>query len=245
MNEITLDGKTYLSSRRAAEVTGYAKDYIGQLCREGRVEARLIGRNWYVLRESVERRHLEDSAASGQADGGTRVLSDSRDIPTVRYEAQENIEFPRITRLGENSDENEPEKKPQWDTWFSERAETSPQVMPEVAPLQELVEEQKEEPAQEVALRRIREYRPTIMPLEAPGGPVATSAGLEREDIEAMIDRTPRIARAWVYPLMQMVSLTVIVAAIACAGIASGFYQSPIFRSQANVLAGVSVYHKE
>lgn len=56
MNELTLDGKTYVSSKRAAEITGYAKDYVGQLCREGRVEARLVGRNWYIL-ESALREH--------------------------------------------------------------------------------------------------------------------------------------------------------------------------------------------
>ncbi len=53
MDEITLDDKTYVSSKRAAQITGYAKDYVGQLCREGRVEARLVGRNWYVLETSI------------------------------------------------------------------------------------------------------------------------------------------------------------------------------------------------
>ncbi len=53
MNELTLDGKIYVSSKRAAEITGYAKDYVGQLCREGHVEARLVGRNWYVLETSI------------------------------------------------------------------------------------------------------------------------------------------------------------------------------------------------
>lgn len=53
MDELTLDGNTYLSSKRAAQVTGYAKDYVGQLCREGRVAARLVGRNWYVLESSI------------------------------------------------------------------------------------------------------------------------------------------------------------------------------------------------
>jgi hypothetical protein len=53
MDELTLDGKIYLSSKRAAQLTGYAKDYVGQLCREGRVEARLVGRNWYVLESSI------------------------------------------------------------------------------------------------------------------------------------------------------------------------------------------------
>jgi hypothetical protein len=53
MDELTLDGKIYLSSKKSADITGYAKDYIGQLCREGRVEARLVGRNWYVLEKSI------------------------------------------------------------------------------------------------------------------------------------------------------------------------------------------------
>ncbi len=53
MDELTLDNKKYLSSKRAAQVTGYAKDYVGQLCREGRVNARLVGRNWYVLESSI------------------------------------------------------------------------------------------------------------------------------------------------------------------------------------------------
>ncbi len=53
MDELTFDGQIYVSSKRAAQITGYAKDYVGQLCREGRVIARLVGRNWYVLETSV------------------------------------------------------------------------------------------------------------------------------------------------------------------------------------------------
>ena len=53
MDELIIGEKTYISSKRAAKITGYAKDYIGQLCREGRVEARLVGRNWYVLETSI------------------------------------------------------------------------------------------------------------------------------------------------------------------------------------------------
>ncbi len=35
-------------------MTGYAKDYVGQLCREGRVPARLVGRSWYVLESAIQ-----------------------------------------------------------------------------------------------------------------------------------------------------------------------------------------------
>lgn len=53
MDELTIADKKYLSSKKAAKLTGYAKDYVGQLCREGKVEARLVGRNWYVLENSI------------------------------------------------------------------------------------------------------------------------------------------------------------------------------------------------
>ncbi|MEK7602545.1 MAG: helix-turn-helix domain-containing protein [Patescibacteria group bacterium] len=53
MDELTIGDQKYLSSKKAAQITGYAKDYVGQLCREGRVEARLVGRNWYVLESSL------------------------------------------------------------------------------------------------------------------------------------------------------------------------------------------------
>ncbi|OGG48225.1 hypothetical protein A2678_01420 [Candidatus Kaiserbacteria bacterium RIFCSPHIGHO2_01_FULL_53_31] len=54
MDEILIDEKKYISSKRAAKVTGYAKDYVGQLCREGRVPARLVGRSWYVLESALQ-----------------------------------------------------------------------------------------------------------------------------------------------------------------------------------------------
>ncbi len=53
MDELTIGDKIYVSSKKAAKITGYTKDYVGQMCREGRVEARLVGRNWYVLESSL------------------------------------------------------------------------------------------------------------------------------------------------------------------------------------------------
>ncbi len=54
MDEILIDEKKYVSSKQAAKMTGYAKDYIGQLCREGKVSARLVGRSWYVLETAIK-----------------------------------------------------------------------------------------------------------------------------------------------------------------------------------------------
>jgi hypothetical protein len=48
MDELMFDGKKYISAKRAAEMTGYTNDYIGQLCRAGKLDAKTVGRIWYV-----------------------------------------------------------------------------------------------------------------------------------------------------------------------------------------------------
>lgn len=47
-NSILIEGINYISSSRAAEITKYSNDYIGQLCRAGKISAKRIGRLWFV-----------------------------------------------------------------------------------------------------------------------------------------------------------------------------------------------------
>jgi len=56
--ELILDGKTYISARRVSEITGYNSDYLGQLCRAGKLDCRLVSRTWYVTEESLKLHHL-------------------------------------------------------------------------------------------------------------------------------------------------------------------------------------------
>ena len=51
--EIEIEGVSYVSSKRAAQISGYAQDYIGQLCRGGLIEAQRIGGLWYLRLESL------------------------------------------------------------------------------------------------------------------------------------------------------------------------------------------------
>ncbi len=51
--EIKFNDVLYISSKRAASELHYTKDYVGQLCRGGKVDARLVGRTWYVNRSSL------------------------------------------------------------------------------------------------------------------------------------------------------------------------------------------------
>jgi hypothetical protein len=51
---ITVEGKEYISSKRASQLSGYAQDYIGQLARSSQIDAQRIGGLWYVSMESLE-----------------------------------------------------------------------------------------------------------------------------------------------------------------------------------------------
>lgn len=57
MDELDVQGKKYISSKRGAELTGYAKDYIGQLARAGKVPGTRFGRAWFV-EEAALLKHL-------------------------------------------------------------------------------------------------------------------------------------------------------------------------------------------
>ena len=47
------DNKKYISAKEASRLTGYSKDYIGQLARGDKIDSRRIGRVWYVGEESI------------------------------------------------------------------------------------------------------------------------------------------------------------------------------------------------
>lgn len=59
---MSLGGKTFISVKRAAEITGYTRDYLGQLARGGKIESQRVGRSWYVNIESLSKH--QDTAAS-------------------------------------------------------------------------------------------------------------------------------------------------------------------------------------
>ncbi|HRH22600.1 MAG TPA: hypothetical protein PLB51_01220, partial [Candidatus Paceibacterota bacterium] len=57
--DLYFDGKKYISSRRAAEIFRYSNDYIGQLARDKKIDARMVGRSWFVSHESLAQYSLE------------------------------------------------------------------------------------------------------------------------------------------------------------------------------------------
>ena len=53
VDELEIQGKKYISSKRASELTGYAKDYVGQLARAGKIPGTRVGRAWYVEEATI------------------------------------------------------------------------------------------------------------------------------------------------------------------------------------------------
>jgi uncharacterized cupin superfamily protein len=74
----------FIGTKEASEISGYNSDYIGRLCRSGKVVGRRIGRTWVVeeasLRAFVQSQELNNSERA-------RTLSESR---TKEYQAARN-----------------------------------------------------------------------------------------------------------------------------------------------------------
>lgn len=62
---ISLDGSDYVSAARAAEITGYHQDYVGQLARTGKILSRHIGNRWFVERAGILNHKREKDALLG------------------------------------------------------------------------------------------------------------------------------------------------------------------------------------
>src|SRR3989344_1950178 len=45
---VSFDGKGHISTSRAAKITGYSPDYVGQMARAGIIPSRQVGNRWYV-----------------------------------------------------------------------------------------------------------------------------------------------------------------------------------------------------
>lgn len=53
METLEHNGATYVKVSVLAKRFNYTTDYIGQLCRQGKVEAKLVGRSWFVREDSL------------------------------------------------------------------------------------------------------------------------------------------------------------------------------------------------
>lgn len=77
------DKEEYITSSRAAEITGYAQDYVGELARSKSISARKMGRNWMIQKKSIlEHKKEKDALLAGvQSESAGYTGYSSGDIP--------------------------------------------------------------------------------------------------------------------------------------------------------------------
>ncbi|MDB5266125.1 MAG: hypothetical protein JWM39_838 [Parcubacteria group bacterium] len=189
MNELTIDGKIYISSKKAADLTGYAKDYIGQLCREGHVEARMVGRSWYVLETSIRAHrfggdpHATPIEAAVEAPLAVSV-TDAWEKPTYVQETVPSMLIPTVQRPAEpeitpveavSSAESLTDMQAAWKEWFSQKQDTLIET-PEIIDAREEAHNHEDEIA-----RNIQAFKDAHQDIEASEHEVEPQEALEEQ----------------------------------------------------------------
>lgn len=97
---VSFDGMDYVSAQRAAELTGYHPDYVGQLARNGKVLSRQVGNRWFVNREEVveHKRHNDALLAAVQADSVGLMKEEQ-----VNPEPPQSLHYSYLSNDGENA----------------------------------------------------------------------------------------------------------------------------------------------
>lgn len=243
MDELIIEDKKYVSSKRAAKITGYAKDYIGQLCREGRVPARLVGRSWYVLETAIQDHRFGTTDIQPEERAETpqdAVISQKWESP--KYESAQEELLPSVNRLRDDeigvSEEDSEELKESerlqdtWKTWFDRiaDADTAP-IASEVS--LEKIEEETEEPINVPVHAVYRQPPEELLPRS------------QNIEIEEQKKEEPMVwSRASVMAIQIFsVLLAIIVTSLAIAG--SGYLDEYIIsNSQVRIIAGIGLYNK-
>jgi hypothetical protein len=108
MDVLVLDGKSYVKAGKAARELGYATDYVGQLCRSGKIKSHLIGRTWYVDQEELSTHKIEKKRSSRQKarEQVRKILTEQKEKATnnhrniaIRYESDSESLLPETRKL--------------------------------------------------------------------------------------------------------------------------------------------------
>ncbi len=86
-DNLILQDKNYISAKRASIVFGYTSDYVGQLCRSGKLERKMIGRSWFVSEESVIK-HREAVAENTSVNATTVIAPDTVVVSIVSIDTK-------------------------------------------------------------------------------------------------------------------------------------------------------------
>lgn len=257
MDEILIEEKRYISSKRAAKITGYAKDYIGQLCREGRVPARLVGRSWYVLETAIQDHRF-----------GNQDIGSKEPLESPKYEASPVEILPLVSRADEEDEEvvttsiedgggsEDNSISDSWREWFDRVSNTEvqsatvqttdpvtistaeePELEPELEPEPEPETEPVEVPIHTIYRQPPQELLPhNIVEIE--------EEKTEEQEQPQIQQETQKGSRVMIRAIQACgIALAMVTATLAVAG--SGYLDKYIISvGQVRIIAGVTLYNK-
>lgn len=249
MDEIIIGEKKYISSKQAAKMTGYAKDYIGQLCREGRVPARLVGRGWYVLETAIKDHRFGDQKTEEEVETEPVAPAFPPTWEAPRYEASSFEVLPSINRL-QDAKESVPEEEEagsevaqhlqdSWRAWFDRVAMNTAESAAAVEPEKPQEEVSKEDEGDiPVPIHAIYESIPQeLLPPRHHLGVRPPSDGREPEKQKT---GSRVLVRA-----IQMAGVVFAVLAVVIASIGTGYFDTYVTSfSQVDVISGASLYNR-
>lgn len=250
MDEILIEEKRYVSSKRAAKITGYAKDYIGQLCREGRVPARLVGRNWYVLESAIQDHRF----------GGDKTVEP---VPKVqqtwespKYEAIHSENLPTIHRdqsitTGQKEEGISQLLQDSWDEWFNRVKDSSKQEQEEETEgiTEETIREEDKKDEVDTIVEKENEEVPVHITYRHPpeellprrNSEAFITSRLMEDDV---IQQKIRTGALFIKAIKVFGAFFAVLTAI-LAFIGSGYFDKYIISSKpVSIIAGVVLYNK-
>lgn len=223
MDEILIEEKKYISSKQAAKVTGYAKDYIGQLCREGRVPARLVGRSWYVLETAIQDHRF--GLADIQQNESTEAIVPLEEKATTAWES------PRYEAYPDNLQDS-------WKEWFDRISDTK-MSNSVIEKTKETLETKKEEEMSiNVPLHVLYQEPPSeLLPHNV------VEKGIAENPVQN--EEKPKIANKITIKTIQTGSILLAIIFTLLAVVNSGYLDEHLIsNSQVRTISGVIFYNK-
>lgn len=102
------DGEDYIPTQKAAEISGYTQDYIGQLARGGEIAARKVGRRWYIAREALTEHKKEKDAMLRLVQSDASGIDKKEEREDNQYEIDNKIKINTNFDLKYISDDGKP-----------------------------------------------------------------------------------------------------------------------------------------
>lgn len=258
MDELIIGEKKYVSSKQAAKMTGYAKDYIGQLCREGRVPARLVGRSWYVLETAIQDHRFGEQKTEQEQEKEEKIsvptLSSTWEAP--RYEAASAEILPSVNRLkkedapGTEEETGDSEAFSQrlqdsWRAWFDriEAGNAEPIVptapeKPQEESAEPITEEKDEEEEEEVNV-------PIHAVYELPPKELLPSRGSKASSYRQDEAGEQKRGISGILTAVRLVGAIFAILSVAAAVISTGYFDRYIVSvRQASIVSGAILYNK-